>query len=77
MSKTYKVEKAENKPSLIAGIVRPMHDFQTNMRMGDMDDEDEDGLNEGEDNELNLDLGLGTPSSFNQTPSYVRLTPSG
>lgn len=24
-----------------------------------------------------LDLGLGTPSSFTHTPSYMRMTPSG
>ena len=25
----------------------------------------------------NMDLGLGTPSSFTHTPSYLRMTPSG
>eukprot|EP00347_Sterkiella_histriomuscorum_P011579 403371915 len=86
VTKTYRVEKAEAKPQMNQGIVRPMmpNFHPTNLRLGgaDMDlDNEEGGGFIGEDdqiNELNLDLGLGTPSSFNHTPSYVRLTtPSG
>jgi hypothetical protein len=55
-------------------VHRPQHDFMEDRLMGGLDDDN--GFNE-EEKMNDLDLGLGTPSSFTQTPSYMRMTPSG